>query len=54
LDGGKTWQKDEALEEVPSNLYRIVFLTPERGFIIGQQGMLLRYNPTAAEGLPAA
>ncbi|HEY9300619.1 MAG TPA: photosynthesis system II assembly factor Ycf48, partial [Phormidium sp.] len=35
LDGGKTWQKDRQVEDVPSNLYRIVFLNPEQGFIIG-------------------
>jgi photosystem II stability/assembly factor-like uncharacterized protein len=43
LDGGQTWQKDEALEEIPSNLYRILFVSPEQGFIIGQKGTLLRY-----------
>lgn len=47
LDGGQTWQKDKAIEDVPSNLYKIVFLTPEQGFIIGQKGVLLKYEPTA-------
>jgi photosystem II stability/assembly factor-like uncharacterized protein len=47
LDGGKTWQKDEAMENVPSNLYKIVFLDPDHGFIIGQQGILLRYAGSA-------
>lgn len=46
LDGGKTWQKDREVEDVPSNLYKIVFLTPEKGFIIGQRGILLRYQGT--------
>ncbi|MGA9380885.1 MAG: photosynthesis system II assembly factor Ycf48, partial [Phormidium sp.] len=45
LDGGKTWQKDRQVEDVPSNLYRIVFLSPEQGFIIGQNGTVLKYNP---------
>jgi len=44
LDGGKTWQKDREVEEVPSNLYKIVFFTPEKGFIIGQRGALLKYQ----------
>src|ERR687886_2433247 len=44
LDGGKTWQKDREIEEVPSNLYKIVFVTPEQGFIIGQKGVLLKYE----------
>lgn len=45
LDGGKTWEKDRQVEDVPSNLYRIVFLSPEQGFIIGQNGTVLKYNP---------
>lgn len=49
LDGGKTWQKDRGIENVPSNLYKIVFVTPEQGFIIGQKGVLLRYNNQSAE-----
>jgi photosystem II stability/assembly factor-like uncharacterized protein len=46
-DGGQTWQKDREVESVPSNFYKIVFLSPEKGFIIGQQGTLLRYQPPA-------
>jgi len=49
-DGGKTWEKDREIEEVAANLYKIVFLEPERGFIIGDRGVLLKYlpNPEAA------
>jgi photosystem II stability/assembly factor-like uncharacterized protein len=49
-DGGKTWEKDRAVEEVAANLYKIVFLEPDRGFIIGDRGVLLKYlpNPEAA------
>jgi photosystem II stability/assembly factor-like uncharacterized protein len=48
-DGGKTWKKDRALENVPSNLYKIRFVSPEQGFIMGQRGTLLRYDPTATQ-----
>jgi photosystem II stability/assembly factor-like uncharacterized protein len=44
LDGGKTWQKDREVEDVPANFYKIVFMTPERGFIIGANGTLLKYQ----------
>jgi photosystem II stability/assembly factor-like uncharacterized protein len=45
FDNGKTWQKDREIENTPSNLYKIVFVSPEKGFILGQKGVLLRYEP---------
>lgn len=47
LDNGKTWQKDTAVENVPANLYKIIFLNSDKGFIIGQRGTLLRYQGEA-------
>jgi photosystem II stability/assembly factor-like uncharacterized protein len=47
FDQGKTWKKDRDVETVPSNLYKIVFLNPEKGFVLGQNGILLKYDPTA-------
>lgn len=47
-DGGQTWQKDRAIENVPSNLYRIVFPKENQGFILGQGNVLLRFNPVEA------
>lgn len=46
-DRGKTWLKDENVESVPSNLYKILFFTPDRGFIIGQHGIILKYQGEA-------
>ncbi|SRR5579883_475567 len=48
VDGGKTWEKDRDVESVPANLYKIVFLSSEKGFIIGDHGVLLKYQPTVA------
>jgi photosystem II stability/assembly factor-like uncharacterized protein len=42
-DHGITWFKDVDIGDVPSNLYRIVFNEPNQGFILGQNGYLLRY-----------
>ncbi len=43
-DGGKTWLQDRDLENIPTNFYRVVFLNPEKGFILGQEGVILRYD----------
>lgn len=46
-DGGQTWAKDRQLEDVPANLYRILFLDDRRGYVLGQNGILLKYAPPA-------
>lgn len=45
-DGGQTWMKDKAVEDVPTNFYRVKFLGQDRGYILGQRGYLLRYSET--------
>ncbi|PSB05020.1 photosynthesis system II assembly factor Ycf48 [Merismopedia glauca] len=49
FDGGKTWKKDTAVQDVASNFYKVTFLSPERGFVLGQRGVILKYNPAAAQ-----
>jgi photosystem II stability/assembly factor-like uncharacterized protein len=44
VDGGQTWLKDIDVDGVPSNFYRVKFFSPEQGFVLGQQGILLRYR----------
>lgn len=43
-DGGESWSKDREVESVPSNLYKILFLNQDQGFILGERGVLLKYN----------
>ncbi|MGV2830053.1 photosynthesis system II assembly factor Ycf48 [Myxosarcina sp. GI1(2024)] len=44
-DGGQTWEKDRDVENIPSNFYKVVFLNPEKGFVLGERGALLKYEP---------
>lgn len=44
FDGGQTWEKDRAVENTPSNFYKVVFVAPEKGFVLGQRGTLLKYK----------
>lgn len=47
FDGGKTWEKDRDVESVPTNFYKIDFISPDQGFILGQDGIVLKYTPKA-------
>lgn len=42
-DGGKTFKRLKAIDQVPGNLYAINFTSPTQGFILGNDGILLRY-----------
>ena len=44
-DGGKTWEKDRGVEDIPSNFYKVVFVNPDKGFVLGERGTLLKYEP---------
>jgi len=44
-DGGKTWQRDASTASAGANFYRVYFFDSDRGFILGQAGLLLRYVP---------
>lgn len=47
FDGGQTWFKDKSVGDVPSNFYRVKFLGQDKGFILGQKGNILKYQPEA-------
>ncbi|MDX2272831.1 MAG: photosynthesis system II assembly factor Ycf48 [Cyanobacteriota bacterium] len=46
-DGGKTWEQARKISNVPANFYTISFPQPQKGFILGQNGTLLRYAGNA-------
>jgi photosystem II stability/assembly factor-like uncharacterized protein len=43
-DRGETWHKEDSLESIGSNFYKVIFLDRNRGFILGQSGTLLGYS----------
>jgi photosystem II stability/assembly factor-like uncharacterized protein len=47
LDGGKTFKYDNSASDIPGNLYQINFFGPDVGFVLGSDGVLLRYNVTS-------
>lgn len=44
-DGGQTWEKDRDVEDIPSNFYKIIFVNSDKGFVLGERGTLLKYEP---------
>lgn len=42
-DGGKSWRRDKATDNVAGNLYACRFFPAGQGFILGNDGILLRY-----------
>lgn len=45
FDDGKTWKKVRKVEDIPANFYRAIFLSPDRGFVLGNEGVMLKYEP---------
>lgn len=43
-NGGQTWEQAQKLGNIPANFYVIKFSDPSKGFILGQNGALLRYT----------
>jgi len=43
-DGGESWVKDKAADDLPTNLYKLKFFPDGSGYILGSSGILLRKN----------
>lgn len=42
-NGGKTWVRDKAADNIAANLYSVKFLGDNKGYVLGNDGVLLRY-----------
>ncbi|KAJ8433450.1 hypothetical protein Cgig2_017410 [Carnegiea gigantea] len=42
-NGGKTWTRDKAADNIAANLYSVKFINEKTGFVLGNDGVLLRY-----------
>lgn len=49
FDGGQTWEKDRDIESVPANLYKVIFLSEDKGYILGNDGTLLTYQSLSGD-----
>lgn len=43
MNGGKSWVRDKAADNIPGNLYSVKFVGDNQGFVLGNDGVLLRY-----------
>ncbi|XP_010940339.3 photosystem II stability/assembly factor HCF136, chloroplastic [Elaeis guineensis] len=43
INGGKTWTRDKTADSIAANLYSVKFVTDNKGFVLGNDGVLLRY-----------
>lgn len=45
MDGGKTWKRDNQVDKVGANIYKIKFFDKDTAFALGANGLLLKYDP---------
>lgn len=42
-NGGKTWIREKAADNIAANLYSVKFINEKKGFVLGNDGVLLQY-----------
>ncbi|CAH9057164.1 unnamed protein product [Cuscuta epithymum] len=42
-NSGKTWIRDKAADNIAANLYSVKFINEKQGFVLGNDGVLLKY-----------
>lgn len=42
-DNGKTWIRNKAADKIAANLYSVKFINEEQGFVLGNDGVMLKY-----------
>ncbi len=43
-DGGKTFTFNKSADQIPGNLYKVKFFANGQGYVLGSEGVLLRYT----------
>lgn len=43
-DGGKSFKFKDDAKDIPGNLYRVKFFGANKGFALGSEGVLLKYD----------
>ncbi|KGN45080.1 photosystem II stability/assembly factor HCF136, chloroplastic [Cucumis sativus] len=42
-NGGRSWTRDKAADNIAANLYSVKFINDKKGFVLGNDGVLLQY-----------
>ncbi|KAI3830093.1 hypothetical protein L1987_04226 [Smallanthus sonchifolius] len=42
-NSGKSWSRDKAANDIAANLYSVKFINERQGFVLGNDGVLLKY-----------
>jgi len=50
LDGGKSFSFDNSANNLPGNLYNVKFFEDGKGFALGSNGVLLKFNDGQGQG----